>query len=254
MIPPAAPRAGEPFRAVMMSRTAAWQCALIPRGLRLRCVMSLLETSDGRTARVERSIPRRRAFPAEPEGGWSVGGEGFQLRLKRDRSAWFLSGSIEDRALGTWLWDIRLAAVPGLQEGPLYRAEGRIVLPEGEILFPPAVSFLDGALSRSAAVMYRRDPPLALRTAEAGDSFRADASGVKALPSLLGISRTETGWTCRFDGAQPALRFEPWPEQPGGLFHLNLGRGAGLDTRFGFWRGAWPETLSGIEGFVVARE
>ena len=245
MNPPPVPalRDGRPFRAVMAGRTAAWQCAVIPRGPGLACVMSLFCAPDGLSARTERVLPRFRAFAPDSNGGFDLGGRGFRLRLKRDKNAWYLSGSAEDRDARTWLWDIRLDSPRGPADAPLYRAAGRVAAPDGEVLFPPAASFLAWENGPALPDLALWAPPLALRTGT------ADAADV--LPPPEAVVRTAGGYACRFSDARPGLVLEPWPGQPDGLFRLSLTRGVRADTRFGLWRGAGPQASGPAPGFLT---
>ena len=233
----------------LLSPGAAWQCAVVRRGLRLECTAQLWSRYTNGFDRVAVSFLSPRARLTDGAGWPQLREERCRLVTGREHQALYLSGSAEDR--GTMLWDLRLIPFTKEEGGPLYRTEGRIICNGQETLFPFAASFL--LLQRGLPALCCAGFSAASRarlslTDTAGGAFTAESCRIVLSPGTVRQGQ-DGGDVYSFQDTETRLYFCPiiQPE-----FRFRLPHGAAAVTRFGSWRSEAPALLTGLPGFIIS--
>ena len=194
--------------ATLLSPGAALQAAAVRHGFRWRMSAAFLDRFDGVRRQYERSFLRPSVRLTENGDLRVLEAPAFRFLLRQDGRGCYFSGSLENAAGESILWDIRLRSV--LESGGLrlYQAEGKAMLADREALFPPASSFLvlqSGELPSAAGF---RQKAAAWAASDAGrwvsPGIRLTAERVQALDDQIIMEAKGRSYPFRFrpDGAE----------------------------------------------------
>ena len=248
------------FCVTMLSPGAAWQCALVRQPFGYQAHVFVLD----RYQRSEHSI-RRRFFcgnmPSDPITGLPViDTASFRLRVSEDRRERYLSGSIEDKAGQSCLWDIRIDALHTAPDHHLFRAQGTLSLNGEEYLFPPVSSFLSADTLTSLGVSgfcgtgCILQPAAAFHLSSAADQSGYMLSGLQTeqLPPVDQIHFGHDGADLLFSAAVPAFHFRAEPKGPGRAFRFFIDKKHEAVTDFGLWESEGTSFPQPFPGFLIS--
>ena len=238
----------------MLSPGAAWQCVIRRQAFRMNMAIRLLDRYQDTAVDADRSILCRTVPMSDGKGNLQINNRFFRLRMSQDKGLRYLSGFIETVSESTMLWDIQLTPLheePGLR---LYRAQGRFVTSQREILFPPASSFLviEDRIECSRGIGCALNPFSAVYLSEKHAGFSLAERVYRSLPSADFRTEENGSVSCIWLENAERFCFQSSPLHSRQSFRIQLSKHHEMITSLGGWT---DESLPGkhtLPGFIIS--